>query len=163
MKSNSRSVTDMDDQSQVKEISVGFIKARPISDFELVFKDDAVVTHKSYKFKNGALIHWNVLGNVNIYVNTHTSATLTIQRALFKIKVAEVSVEFKPYQFGDDKAVRLEDSNHRVTVTFMYRKSKSVGLWLFSGSRKPSNYSYSWQTSLAFLALRPPSQTPSLQ
>ncbi|KAH9010123.1 hypothetical protein EDB85DRAFT_1317852 [Lactarius pseudohatsudake] len=128
MKSNSRSVTDMDDQSQVihvKEISVEFIKTRPISDLELVFKDDAGVIHKPYKFKNnGALIHWNV----NIYVNTHTSATLTtgIQRALFKIRVAEVSVEFKPYQFGDDKVVRLEDSNHRVTVTFVHRKSKSL-------------------------------------
>ncbi|KAH9015784.1 hypothetical protein EDB84DRAFT_1443344 [Lactarius hengduanensis] len=141
----------------VKEISVEFIKTRPISDLELVFKDDAGV--KSYKFKNGAIVHWDL----DIYVNTHTSATLTIQRELFKIRVAKVSVEFKPYKFGDDKVVRLEDSNHRVTVTFVHRKSKSVGLWLFSGARKPSNFFYSWQTSLAFLTLRPPSQTPSLQ
>ncbi|KAH9013359.1 hypothetical protein EDB85DRAFT_970102 [Lactarius pseudohatsudake] len=124
MESNSRSVTDMDDQPEVihlKEISVDFIETRPTSDLELVFKDDAGATRKSKKFKNGALIHWNV----NIYLKTHTSATLIIQRGLFKKKVAEVSVEFKPYKFGDDKVVRLEDSNHRVTVTFLYRKSKS--------------------------------------
>ncbi|KAH9017944.1 hypothetical protein EDB85DRAFT_1897427 [Lactarius pseudohatsudake] len=81
----------------VKEISVEFIKTRPISDLELVFKDDAGVIH---------------------YVNTHTSATLTtgIQRALFKIRVAEVSVEFKPYQFGDDKVVRLEGGDVFIPV-----------------------------------------------
>ncbi|KAH9160178.1 hypothetical protein EDB89DRAFT_934640 [Lactarius sanguifluus] len=104
MESNSRSATDMGDQLQVihlKEISVDFIK--------------------SNKFKNGAPVRWGP----NIDVKTHTSATLTIQRALFKIRVAEVSVEFKPYRFGDDKVVRLEDSNHRVTVTFVYTKSKS--------------------------------------
>ncbi|KAH9008977.1 hypothetical protein EDB85DRAFT_1512407 [Lactarius pseudohatsudake] len=162
MESNSRSVTDMDGQPEVihlKEISVDFIKKRATFDLELVFKDDAGATYKSNKFKNGALVRWNL----NIYLKTHTSATLTIQRALFKIRVAEVSVEFKPYQFGDDKVVRLEDSNHRVTVTFVYRKSKSVSLCLFSGARKPSNPSYSRRTSLAFLALRPPSQTISLQ
>ncbi|KAH8996040.1 hypothetical protein EDB92DRAFT_116897 [Lactarius akahatsu] len=129
MESNSRSVPDMDDQPQVihlKEISVDFIKTRPISDLELVFKGDAGVTHTSNKFKsrlflNSDLIRWNI----NMYLKTHTSATLTIQRALFKIRVAEVSVEFKPYKFGDDKVVHLEDSNHRVTVTLVYRKSKS--------------------------------------
>ncbi|KAH9165320.1 hypothetical protein EDB89DRAFT_314754 [Lactarius sanguifluus] len=124
MESNSRSVTDMDDQAQVihlKEISVDFIETRPTSDLELVFKDDAGATRKSDKFKNGALVRWNL----NIYFKINTSATLTIQRGLFKIRVAEVSVEFKPYKFGDDKVVRLEDSNHRVTVTFVYRKSQS--------------------------------------
>ncbi|KAH8977803.1 hypothetical protein EDB92DRAFT_693052 [Lactarius akahatsu] len=124
MESNSRSATDVDDQTQVihlKEISVDFIKTRPTSDLELVFKDDAGATRKSDKFKDGALVRWKL----NIYLKTHTSATLTIQRALFKIRVAEVSVELKPYKFGDDKVVRLEDSNHRVTVTFVYRKSKS--------------------------------------
>ncbi|KAH9033831.1 hypothetical protein EDB85DRAFT_1890104 [Lactarius pseudohatsudake] len=88
----------------LKEISVDFIKTRPTSDLELVLKDDAGVTHKSDKFKNGALVLWEL----DIYFKTHTSATLTIQRALFKITVAKVSVEFKPYKFGDDKVVRLE-------------------------------------------------------
>ncbi|KAH9023626.1 hypothetical protein EDB85DRAFT_311851 [Lactarius pseudohatsudake] len=132
MESNSRSVTDMDGQPEVihlKEISVDFIKTHPTSDLELVFKDDAGATRKSDKFKNGALVRWNL----NIYLKTHTSATLTIQRGLFRKTFAEVSVEFKPYKFGDDKVVRLE------------------------GNLNPR------QTSLAFLALRPPSQTPSLQ
>ncbi|KAI9429324.1 hypothetical protein H4582DRAFT_301044 [Lactarius indigo] len=128
MELNPRSATDIDDQHQVirlKRISVDFIKARPIlSDLELVFKDDAGFTHKSNKFKNGVLVRWDP----NIYVKTHTKATLTIQRALFKIRVAEVSVEFMPYKFGDDKVVRLEDSDHRVAVTFVYTKSKSVCL-----------------------------------
>ncbi|KAH9021789.1 hypothetical protein EDB85DRAFT_404117 [Lactarius pseudohatsudake] len=61
-----------------------------------------------------------------VYVRTHTRATLTIQRPLFKIRVAEISVEFKPHEFGDDKVVRLEDSNHRVTVIFVCGKSKSL-------------------------------------
>ncbi|KAH8979669.1 hypothetical protein EDB86DRAFT_626657 [Lactarius hatsudake] len=90
----------MDDQDRnihLREISVGFIKTCPTSDLELVFKDDAGVTHKSNKFKNGVLVHWNV----NIYVRTRTRATLTIRRALFKIKVAEISVEFEPHEFGD--------------------------------------------------------------
>ncbi|KAH9018010.1 hypothetical protein EDB85DRAFT_639157 [Lactarius pseudohatsudake] len=126
MESNSRSVTDMDDQPEVihlKEISVDFIKKRPTSDLELVFKDDAGATRKSDKFKNGARVHWDV----NIYLKTYTSATLTIPRlgGLFNKRVAEVSVEFKPCKFGDDKVVCLEDSNHRVTVTFVYRKAKS--------------------------------------
>ncbi|KAH9031172.1 hypothetical protein EDB84DRAFT_175391 [Lactarius hengduanensis] len=115
MESNSRSVTDMDDQPEVihlKEISVDFIKTRPIYDLELVFKDDAGVTHTSNKFKsrlilNSDLVRWNI----NIYLKTHTSATLTIQRALFKKRVAQVSVEFKPHKFGDDKVVRLEGSD----------------------------------------------------
>ncbi|KAH8991780.1 hypothetical protein EDB86DRAFT_1559289 [Lactarius hatsudake] len=107
MESNSRSASDMDDQPQVihlKEISVDFIETPPTSDLELVFKDDAGVTHKSKIFKKTALVRWYP----DIYLKTHTSATLTIQRALFKIRVAEVSVEFKPHKFGDDKVVRLE-------------------------------------------------------
>ncbi|KAH9012520.1 hypothetical protein EDB85DRAFT_2281227, partial [Lactarius pseudohatsudake] len=103
-------------------ISVDFIKTRPTSDLELVFKDDAGIKHKSNKFKNGVLVHWDL----DIYVRTHTSATLTIQRAFFKIKVAVISVKFKPDEFGDDKVVRLEDSNCRVTVTFVCGKSKSL-------------------------------------
>ncbi|KAH9056848.1 hypothetical protein EDB87DRAFT_1686730 [Lactarius vividus] len=124
MDSNSQSASDMVDQTQVihlKEVSVDFIKTRPTSDLKLVFKDDAGVTRKSNKFRNGALVHWDL----DIYLKIHTSATLTIQRARFKIRVAQVFVEFKPYKFGDDKVVRLEDSNHSVTVTFVYRKSKS--------------------------------------
>ncbi|KAH9027831.1 hypothetical protein EDB85DRAFT_94578 [Lactarius pseudohatsudake] len=126
MESNSRSVTDMDGQPELihlKEISVDFIETRPTSDLELVFKVNAGATRKSDKFKDGALVRWNL----NIYLKTHTSATLTIQRdgRLFKIRVAQVSVKFELYKFGDDKVVRLEDSKHRVTVTFVYRKSKS--------------------------------------
>ncbi|KAH9020391.1 hypothetical protein EDB85DRAFT_530103 [Lactarius pseudohatsudake] len=136
MESDSRSVTDMDDQPEVihlKEISVDFIETRPTSDLELVFKDDAGTTCKSHKFKNRALVRWNL----DIYLKTHTSATLTIiQRGSFKKRVAEVSVEFKPYKFGDDKVVRLEDSNRRVTVTFMYRKSKST---TFTNTIAPMN------------------------
>ncbi|KAH9008750.1 hypothetical protein EDB84DRAFT_67071 [Lactarius hengduanensis] len=89
MESNSRSATDMDDQAQVihlKEISVDFIKTRPISDLELVFKDDAGVTHTSNKFKSRLFLNSDpVRWNLDIYLKTHTSATLTIQRALFKI------------------------------------------------------------------------------
>ncbi|KAI9457251.1 hypothetical protein BJY52DRAFT_1416883 [Lactarius psammicola] len=115
----------MDAQDQyihLKEIYVDFIKRRPMSDLELVFKDDAGVKHKSDKFKKGALVHWTL----DIYVRTHTSAKLTIRRARFKISVAEISVEFKPDQFGDDRAVRLEDNNHRVTVNFVCGRSKSL-------------------------------------
>ncbi|KAI9452683.1 hypothetical protein BJY52DRAFT_1291915, partial [Lactarius psammicola] len=115
----------MDNQDQsihLKEIYVHFIGRRPTSDLELVFKDDASVKHKSDKFKKGDLVHWTL----DIYVRTHTSATLTIQRARFKISVAEISVEFKPDQFRDDRAVRLEDSNHRVTVNFVCGRSKSL-------------------------------------
>ncbi|KAH9020069.1 hypothetical protein EDB85DRAFT_537079 [Lactarius pseudohatsudake] len=106
MESNSRSVTDVDDQPEVihlKEISVDFIKKRPTSDLELVFKDDAGATRKSDKFKNGARVHWDV----NIYLKSYTSATLTIQRlgGLFDLRVAKVALEFKPYKFGDDKEI----------------------------------------------------------
>ncbi|KAH9053099.1 hypothetical protein EDB87DRAFT_1712583 [Lactarius vividus] len=129
MDSNSQSASDMVDQTQVihlKEISVDFIKTRPTSDLELVFKDDAGVTRKSNKFRNGALVHWDL----DIYLKIHTSATLTIQRALFKIRVAQVFVEFKPYKFGDDKVVRLEGGDVLFLQAwryrdFVYRKSKS--------------------------------------
>ncbi|KAH8979655.1 hypothetical protein EDB86DRAFT_3082682 [Lactarius hatsudake] len=96
----------------VVAISVEFIKTRPTSDLELLFKDDTGVIHKSYKFKNGAFVHWGL----DVYVRTHTSATLTIQRVPFKIRVTEVSVEFKPYKFGDDKAVRLEGGDVFIPV-----------------------------------------------
>jgi hypothetical protein len=42
------------------EISVDFIKRRPKSVLELVFKDDAGVKHKSNKFKEGDLVYWNL-------------------------------------------------------------------------------------------------------
>ena len=42
------------------EISVDFIKRRPTSVLELVFKDEAGVKHKSSKFKEGDLVHWNL-------------------------------------------------------------------------------------------------------
>ena len=42
------------------EIVVEFIKRRPTSDFELVFKDDAGVEHKSGKFKEDVPVHWNI-------------------------------------------------------------------------------------------------------
>ncbi|KAI9432345.1 hypothetical protein H4582DRAFT_2083659 [Lactarius indigo] len=115
----------MDDQAQyvdLKEISVDFIEKRPTSDLELVFKDNAGVKYKSNEFKNGVPVLWKPA----IHVRTHSSATLTIQRALFKKTVAEISVEFEPYMLGDSKVVRLEDSNRHVTVTFVYGKPKPV-------------------------------------
>ena len=79
------------------------------------------------------------------YVRTNTSATLTIRRALFHISVAEISVEFMPNEFGDERAVGLEgcgflrvtyysrwnvftDGKNRVTVNFVCGRSQSVGL-----------------------------------
>ncbi|KAI9438917.1 hypothetical protein H4582DRAFT_2142025 [Lactarius indigo] len=115
----------MDDQDRyiyLKDIYVNFIKRRPTSDLELIFKDDAGVKHKSAKFKKGDLVHWNL----DIYAKTKTSATLSIQRARFKISVANISIEFKPNQFGDDRAVGLEDNNHRVTVNFLCGRSRTL-------------------------------------
>jgi hypothetical protein len=45
------------------------------------------------------------------------------------------------------------DSNHRVTVSVVCERFKSVGRWLFFDARKPLNTSCSWQMSLVFLAL----------
>lgn len=42
------------------DILVAFIKRRPTSDLELIFKDDAGVKYKSSKFKKDVLIHWNL-------------------------------------------------------------------------------------------------------
>ena len=42
------------------EILVVFIKRRPRSDLELIFKDDTGVKHKSNKFKKDALVRWNL-------------------------------------------------------------------------------------------------------
>ncbi|KAI9433200.1 hypothetical protein H4582DRAFT_2061240 [Lactarius indigo] len=124
----------MDDQAQyvnLKEISVDFTETRPTSDLVLVFKDNAGVKYKSNKFKNGVPILWEP----EIHVRTHTSATLIIQRALFKKRVAEISVEFEPYNLGDSTVSRLEvhlmprgftDSDRRITVTFVYGKPKPL-------------------------------------
>ena len=105
------------------EIFIDFIKRRPTSDLELTFKDDAGVKHQSNKFKKGVPICWGLDMSVHLpvytiilrywlitdsYVRTHTSAKLTVQRALLNISVAEISVEFEPNQFGDDSAVLLK-------------------------------------------------------
>ena len=42
------------------EIFVDFIKRRPKSVLELVFKDDACVKHKSDKFKESDHVYWNI-------------------------------------------------------------------------------------------------------
>jgi hypothetical protein len=42
------------------DISVDFMKTRPKSVLELVFRDDAGVNHKSNKFKEGNLVHWDL-------------------------------------------------------------------------------------------------------
>ena len=52
------------------EIFVNFIKRRPSPDLELVFKDDAGVEHKSNKFKDGALVHWNIDMSVHLAVSS---------------------------------------------------------------------------------------------
>ncbi|KAH8995994.1 hypothetical protein EDB92DRAFT_1844380, partial [Lactarius akahatsu] len=109
----------------LKEISVDFIETRPTSDLELVFKDDAGVKYKSNKFKNGAPVCWKPDMFV-VHVRTHTSATLVIRRALFKQRVAEISFKFEPYNLGDSKVFRLEDTNRCVTITFVYGKPKPL-------------------------------------
>ncbi|KAH9027786.1 hypothetical protein EDB85DRAFT_2148279 [Lactarius pseudohatsudake] len=84
----------MDEQAQVihlKEISVDFIKKRPISDIELVFKDDAGVTHTSNQFKSRLFLKSDpVRWNIGIYLKTHTSATLTIQKSKSPADVTRV-------------------------------------------------------------------------
>ncbi|KAN0134645.1 hypothetical protein V8E53_007430 [Lactarius tabidus] len=114
--------SDRDRYIHLKEISVDFIKRRPTSVLELVFKDDAGVKYRSSKFKDGDLVHWNL----DTYVRSHTCATLTIQRALFKITVAQIEFEFKPNEFGDYRFVGLEDSNHRVTLSVVCEGFKSL-------------------------------------
>ncbi|KAH9052679.1 hypothetical protein EDB87DRAFT_1816200 [Lactarius vividus] len=139
MESNSRSATDMDDQDQLieqlpleadqvtdrnihlKGVYIDFVKTRPTSDLKLIFKDDASVKYKSRKFKNGVLVHWDL----DIHLRIHTNAKLTVRRAPFKIRVAEISVKIEPREFGDDRVVCLEDSNHCVSVTFVCGRSIS--------------------------------------
>jgi hypothetical protein len=48
------------------DISVDFIKKRPTSDLELVFKDGAGVKHQSNKFKKSVPIYWNL--DMSVYV-----------------------------------------------------------------------------------------------
>lgn len=109
--------------------------------------------------------------NPNSYVRTHTRVTLTIRKALIKINVAHIEIEFKPNEFGDYSSVALEgwgsfwamlfmlsvllDPNHSVIVNFNCGRSKSVGLWFHSNVRKPLNspivgrcHSYSWLSAL---------------
>ncbi|KAF8257410.1 hypothetical protein EI94DRAFT_1758482 [Lactarius quietus] len=117
----------MDDQDQyihLKEIFVDFIKRRPTSDLELVFKDDAGVKHKSDKFKESVLVHWNF----DIYVRVQTSAMLTIHRVLLsrRLNFVKISVKFTSEEFGEDKTVSLEDSDHHVTMNFICGKSKTL-------------------------------------
>ena len=42
------------------------------------------------------------------YVRSHSCATLSIQRALFKTSVAQIDFEFKPNEFGDYDTVELQ-------------------------------------------------------
>jgi hypothetical protein len=48
------------------DISVDFIKKRPTSDLELVFKDGAGVKHQSNKFKKNVPIYWNLDMSVHV-------------------------------------------------------------------------------------------------
>ena len=48
------------------EISVDFVKRRPTSELELVFKDHAGVKYRSNKFKEGDPLHWNIDTSVHL-------------------------------------------------------------------------------------------------
>ncbi|KAF8270497.1 hypothetical protein EI94DRAFT_775822 [Lactarius quietus] len=116
---------DQDRYIHLKDISVDFIKQRPTSSsiLELVIKnDDSDFKFKSNIFKEGNIIHWNL----DILVKIHTTGTLTIRQGLFKIRIAKISVGFEPSEFGDNRAVTLEDSSHRVAVNFVCGISKSA-------------------------------------
>ncbi|KAF8269963.1 hypothetical protein EI94DRAFT_869239 [Lactarius quietus] len=80
-------------------MSVYFIKRRPTSVLQLVFKDDAGVKHQSNKFNQGDPVYWNL----DMYVEANTSATLLIRRVLSKGSVAKIEVEFEPIKFVDDR------------------------------------------------------------
>ena len=100
------------------------MKGRPKSDLKLVFKDDTGVKHKSNKFKNGDLVHWNFDMSVHLlcncfrrlidsyrYVRSPSNVTLTIRLlgTLFKKRIGEISVEFELNEFAlDNGAVGLE-------------------------------------------------------
>ena len=53
------------------DISVEFIKRRPTSDLELVFKDSAGIKHQSNKFKKSFPIYWSL--DMSVYVVSHIS------------------------------------------------------------------------------------------
>jgi hypothetical protein len=52
--------TIISDSYSFVEILVDFIKRRPTSVLELVFKDEAGAQRKSTKFKEGDPVHWNL-------------------------------------------------------------------------------------------------------
>ena len=58
------------------ELAVGFIKRRPTSELELVFKDEAGVKHKSSKFKEGHLVNWNLDMFVRFAAQSHRSQSV---------------------------------------------------------------------------------------
>ncbi|KAN0134698.1 hypothetical protein V8E53_007483 [Lactarius tabidus] len=119
------------------ELSVEFIKRRPTSVLELVFKDETGVKHKSNKFKEGDLLHWKL----DKFVRTNTSAVLTIRRALFNVSVAVIEIEFNPNLFVGLRAVALEDRNHYVTVNIKCGRSKSLAdVTRYLGSQTCTNF-----------------------
>ncbi|KAF8269985.1 hypothetical protein EI94DRAFT_869503 [Lactarius quietus] len=61
----------------LKEISVYFIKRRPTSILQLVFKDDAGVKHKSNRFKQGDLVYWNL--DMSVHLPCHCSQRLILR------------------------------------------------------------------------------------
>ncbi|KAF8266377.1 hypothetical protein EI94DRAFT_197351 [Lactarius quietus] len=56
------------------EIFVDFIKKRPTAALELVFKDHAGIQHKSDKFKQCDLVHWNM--DMSVHSQRHHSLRL---------------------------------------------------------------------------------------
>jgi hypothetical protein len=58
------------------DISVDFIKKRPTSDLELVFKDGNDVKHQSNKFKKNDPIYWNI--DMYVYFGIFYRAQLLI-------------------------------------------------------------------------------------
>ena len=54
------------------EISVGFIKRRPTSDLELVFKDDNGDEFTSNQYKEGDLVHWTLDMFVRFAASSHS-------------------------------------------------------------------------------------------
>jgi hypothetical protein len=60
------------------DISVDFIKKRPTSDLELVFKDGADVKHRSNKFKKNDPIYWSL--DMSVYVVSSIVLTIDLFR-----------------------------------------------------------------------------------
>ena len=61
------------------EVFVEFIKRRPTSVLELVFKDEAGVKHKSNKYKEGDLVHWNLDMFVRFAVSSFSELIDSVQ------------------------------------------------------------------------------------